>query len=104
MQVRSLKVPGADGLSLHVLEWSTEGIPLVLLHGHGNEAHIWDEFAPAVAPYYRTLALDQRGHGDSDWDSEGRYDHDRMVEDLELACEALGIPAGSEDVPDRAQE
>ena len=30
----------------------------VMLHGFGNEAHIWDDFAPAVAPYYRTIAMD----------------------------------------------
>jgi pimeloyl-ACP methyl ester carboxylesterase len=91
MEPRSRKLPGADGLNLHVLEWSQEGVPLLLLHGFGNEAHIWDDFAPAVAPYYRTIALDHRGHGDSDWDAEGRYEHEHMVCDVEAVTEALGI-------------
>jgi pimeloyl-ACP methyl ester carboxylesterase len=91
MQPHSRRVAGAHGLELHLLEWSEEGVPLLLLHGFGNDAHIWDDFAPSVAPFYRTLALDHRGHGDSAWDPERRYDHDTMVEDVERACDALEI-------------
>jgi pimeloyl-ACP methyl ester carboxylesterase len=87
----SIRVGGAHGLQLHALEWSRDGVPLVLLHGFSNEAHIWDDVAAAVAPYYRTVALDLRGHGDSDWDPERRYDYDSHVADLEAATAALGI-------------
>jgi pimeloyl-ACP methyl ester carboxylesterase len=91
MKPTSHHVPGADGNRIHVLEWSTEGVPLLLLHGFGNEAHIWDDFAPVVAPYYRTLSLDHRGHGDSDWDREGRYDLDALVRDVDAVSRAFGI-------------
>jgi len=91
MLPRSRRVPGAHGLDLHLLEWSEQGVPLLLLHGFGNEAHIWDDFAPEVAPHYRTLALDHRGHGDSAWDPERRYDHGAMVDDVERVAEALGL-------------
>jgi pimeloyl-ACP methyl ester carboxylesterase len=91
MNPESRRVPGADGGDIHLLEWSHDGVPLLLLHGFGNEAHIWDDFAPSVAPHYRTLAMDHRGHGDSDWDPEGRYDHDSMVRDVEFVTAALGI-------------
>src|SRR5258706_14380031 len=91
MQPRDLRVKGAHGAELHLLEWSTEGVPMLLLHGFGNEAHIWDDFAPVVAPHYRTLALDHRGHGRSDWDPEGRYDIDSLVDDVEAVTAALGI-------------
>ena len=91
MVPRSRRVAGAHGLDLHLLEWSEAGVPLLLLHGFGNDAHIWDDFAPEVAPYYRTLALDHRGHGDSAWDAESRYDHDAMVADVERVTQALGI-------------
>jgi pimeloyl-ACP methyl ester carboxylesterase len=64
---------------------------MLLLHGFGNEAHIWDDFAPAVAPYYRTLALDHRGHGDSDWAPAGGYEVARMVDDVEAVTAHLGI-------------
>jgi pimeloyl-ACP methyl ester carboxylesterase len=91
MQPVSKRVRGDGGLDLHLLEWSTQGVPLLLLHGFGNEAHIWDDFAPAVSPHYHTLALDHRGHGDSAWDAQGRYDHDTLVRDVEAVTAALGI-------------
>jgi pimeloyl-ACP methyl ester carboxylesterase len=91
MQPVSRSVPGDGGLPIHVLEWSDEGVPLVLLHGFGNEAHIYDDFAPEVAPYYRTVALDLRGHGDSGHDPERRYDYEYHVRDLECVTAALGI-------------
>lgn len=91
MKPRSLRVPGADGLALHLLEWSREGVPFLLLHGFGNEAHLWDDTAPLLAPHYRVLALDLRGHGESEHDPEGRYDHDDMVRDLEAVCGALEL-------------
>jgi pimeloyl-ACP methyl ester carboxylesterase len=91
MHPTDLRVKGAHGALLHLLEWSTEGVPMLLLHGFSNEAHIWDDFAPIVAPHYRTLALDHRGHGQSDWDPEGRYEIDALVADLETVTAALGI-------------
>ena len=91
MEPTSHRIKGAHGLELHVLEWSTEGVPLVLLHGLGNEAHLWDDFVPAVAPHYRVVALDQRGHGDSEWDPEARYDAESMTDDLEAVLDALEI-------------
>ncbi len=87
----STRIVGADGLSLHCLAWSESGVPLLLLHGFGNDAHVWDDFAPVVAPYYRTLALDLRGHGDSDRGSEDRYHYDAVADDLDAVCTALGI-------------
>lgn len=86
---RSIK--GSTGLDLNLLEWSTEGVPLLLLHGFGNEAHIWDDFAPSVAPYYRTLALDHRGHGDSAWDPAGNYTYETLADDVEAVTAALEI-------------
>lgn len=91
MEPTSRRIPATDGLSLHVLEWSREGTPLVFVHGFGNDAHIWDDAAPAVAGYYRTVAVDLRGHGDSDRDPECRYDYDFHVADLEAVLAQLGI-------------
>ncbi len=84
-------ITGSSGLDLNLLEWSTEGVPLLLLHGFGNEAHIWDDFAPSVAPYYRTLALDHRGHGASAWDPDGNYGYETLADDVEAVTAALEI-------------
>jgi pimeloyl-ACP methyl ester carboxylesterase len=87
----SLHVTGSDDLELHLLEWSNSGVPMLLLHGFGNEAHIWDDFSPRVAEHYRVLALDLRGHGESAWDPEGRYDYENHLADLDALTTALGI-------------
>jgi pimeloyl-ACP methyl ester carboxylesterase len=91
MQPKDLRMKGSQGGELHLLEWSSEGVPMLLLHGFGNEAHIWDDFAPIVAPHYRVVALDHRGHGLSDWDREGRYDIDSLADDVEAVTAALGF-------------
>ena len=91
MEPTSRRVPGADGNEIHLLEWSTEGTPMLLVHGFGNDAHIWDEFAPLVAPHYRVVAMDLRGHGDSAHDPERRYQWMDHVRDVEAVTAALGI-------------
>ena len=91
MQPTSRRIEVSDGLSLHALEWSTEGVPMILIHGFGNEAHIWDDFAPRVAEHYRVIAISLRGHGDSDWDPERRYDYTDHLADLEAITAQLGI-------------
>ena len=80
-----------NGVRLRYLDWGTAGkTPLVCLHGHTGQAHIWDEFAEAMSPYYHVLAVDQRGHGKSQWADTG-YARDRFVEDLAAFVDALGL-------------
>ena len=56
------------GLRLHVVEWGDPAAPpLLLTHGFYDHARSFDTFAPLLARDYRVLALDSRGHGDSDW-------------------------------------
>ena len=90
MEPTSLRLPGTHGLTLHALEWSREGTLLLFLHGFSNDAHVWDWCAPTFAPHYRVVALDHRGHGDSDRDPEGRYDHETMARDVATVLESLG--------------
>ena len=89
MKPTSRRIRGSTDFDLHLLEWSTEGVPLLLLHGFGNEAHIWDEFVPALAPHYAVYALDWRGHGESDWHPDGAYDWDDHLRDLEAVVGAI---------------
>ena len=56
-----------NGQRFHYTEWgASTAPPLVMLHGVTGHARTWDEEAAALAARYRVLALDQRGHGDSD--------------------------------------
>ena len=80
-----------NGVRLRYLDWGTSGkLPLVCLHGHTGQAHIWDEFAEAMSPYYHVYCLDQRGHGGSDWADTG-YARDRFVEDLAAFVDSLNL-------------
>jgi esterase len=55
------------GLKFHYTDWGGGGPPLVMLHGLSGHARTWDHTAAALSERYRVLALDQRGHGDTDW-------------------------------------
>ncbi|MET0919378.1 MAG: alpha/beta hydrolase [Burkholderiales bacterium] len=72
-----------DGLGFRYLEWGDPHAPaLVLLHGGGQTAHTWDACCLILARRYRCIALEARGHGDSDWSRAGAYaieDHARDI-------------------------
>ena len=91
MEPTSRRITGSQGLDLHLLEWSQEGVPMILVHGFGNEAHIWQDFAQEVAGYYRVLGLDQRGHGDSGWPLHGEYEYPHFMADLDAVLENLSV-------------
>jgi pimeloyl-ACP methyl ester carboxylesterase len=73
-----------DGLQLHYLFWpNTESQSCCLLiHGFTNDAHIWDGLAEKLQQHHNVVAIDMRGHGDSEWDKEEKYTHPQMVEDV----------------------
>jgi pimeloyl-ACP methyl ester carboxylesterase len=77
-----------NGLRIHFLDWGAEGKPpLIMLHGIGRVARTFDHIAPHFAPNYHVMAVDMRGHGDSDWDPKGAY----LVEDYTKDIEGLAV-------------
>lgn len=54
----------SDGLSVRVLEAGT-GAPLLLLHGVGLRAEVWEPQIAALSGSFRVIAVDMPGHGDS---------------------------------------
>jgi pimeloyl-ACP methyl ester carboxylesterase len=78
------------GLRFHYREWGSEqSPPLVLLHGLSSHARTWDRFAPQMIDTYRVLALDQRGHGETDWAPQ--YSTKLMADDAQHFIESLGL-------------
>ncbi|MFT4571890.1 MAG: pimeloyl-ACP methyl ester carboxylesterase [Hyphomicrobiaceae bacterium] len=67
--------------------------PVLLLHGGGQTRHAWGATAQAlaVAGFY-AIALDLRGHGDSDWHEHGDYHVARFAEDIALVSQTLAAP------------
>lgn len=81
-----------DSFRLHYLDWeNTRGRTIVLVHGIGDNAYIWDDFARRARSVLRVLALDQRGHGRSTWPVPPAYTCEDYVADLERFVEALGL-------------
>jgi pimeloyl-ACP methyl ester carboxylesterase len=81
-----------NGLGLQYLEWGRpEAPPIVLLHGGGQSAHTWDPCCLIFARRYRCLALDQRGHGDSDWSPAGAYEIQDHVRDIAGFVDRLAL-------------
>jgi esterase len=80
------------GLRIHYLDWGTSGKqPLILLHGIARTAHNFDHLAPRFADKYHVLAVDLRGHGDSDWSADGAYLVEDYVSDVEALVSELGL-------------
>jgi pimeloyl-ACP methyl ester carboxylesterase len=83
-------VPG-DGVILHARDWGGDGQAVVLLHGLASNARIWDGVASRLAGAgLRVVALDQRGHGESEQPDAG-YDFATVRRDLEAALAGLGL-------------
>ena len=83
-------VTADDGVRLEVLDWGGSGRPVVLLAGGGPTAHVFDDFAPQLARYYRVYGITRRGFGASGF-AEAPSPVDRLRDDLLAALDALGL-------------
>ena len=91
--MRSLRFtrPGLDGVTLNAqLRGGADSPCVVLLHGGGANLHWWDEIAPRLARGFRVVALDFRGHGDSDYPAQRRPG--AFQRDLDALLEELAVP------------
>ena len=76
----------------HYLEWGApDAQPILLLHGGHQSAHSWDLVSLHLAQKYRIIALDQRGHGDSEWARNGDYSNLTMAQDAQAFVAAIGL-------------
>jgi len=64
---------------------SPENTPILLTHGIGQTRHSWRDTASILAERnFYTIALDARGHGESDWSRDGLYDIEKYIADLKI--------------------
>ncbi|HEY1426013.1 MAG TPA: alpha/beta hydrolase [Caulobacteraceae bacterium] len=97
--VRSRRIDGVNGLSVHLLEAGEAGAPaVVLLHGFPELAWSWRKVMPRLAAAgYHVVAPDQRGYGaTTGWDA--RFDGDvgsfrqlNLLQDVLELVFALGL-------------
>jgi len=80
------------GRRFHYTEWGAPAAPAVIfLHGITGHARTWDDEARLLSGRYRAIALDQRGHGDTDPAPDGDYSDAALLGDLEAFVDGLGL-------------
>lgn len=86
----------ANNLSFHYRRWQPanpqpEHPPVLLLHGLASSSYIWNLAAPLLAEQgYEVIALDQRGHGESEKPEHG-YDFASILADDRAVVQELGL-------------
>src|SRR3984885_3992358 len=80
------------GQRFHFLEWcQADAPPVLLLHGGNQSAHSWDLVSLHLADRFHVLALDQRGHGDSEWSRDLDYSVETKAGDALAFIEDQGL-------------
>src|SRR3974377_821838 len=78
---------GATGNKLVADVFGDNGSPVLLLHGGGQTRYAWHKTAEQIARKGHTAyALDQRGHGDSDWVANGAYEFSDYAADEKVVA------------------
>ncbi len=78
----------ANDLRFHTVEWPGTDPPLVLLHPNRANARVWDFMVANSKLRNRFVAVDLRGHGQSEWPNKG-YQLEDYVKDVIAVIEKL---------------
>jgi len=83
---------GAGGLRLAGKAWGDpDAPPVVMLHGAGQTCHAWGAAALA-ADGWSAVAIDRRGHGDSDWCRDAAYSLEAFAGDVVALTDSFSEP------------
>src|SRR6476660_3689332 len=100
---QTVKFRGVDDLVLVADEWNSgaataatsDGAPvsILLLHGGGQNRFSWKNTGQVLADEgFHVVALDSRGHGDSDRAPDADYDVETLTADVMYVLDAIGRP------------
>jgi pimeloyl-ACP methyl ester carboxylesterase len=96
---RPIAFIGAEGNRLRADVLGEQGQPVLLLHGGGQTRHAWRKAAGQLARAgWVAYALDQRGHGDSDWVESGGYTFGDFAADAAMVADELAVRHGARPV------
>jgi len=93
---KAITFKGASGNDLVGEIYGEQGPPVLLLHGGGQTRHAWRKTGDTIARMGRVAyAIDQRGHGDSEWVKDGAYNFPSFAEDAVALADAIAARHGS---------
>ncbi|MDP3549153.1 MAG: alpha/beta hydrolase [Novosphingobium sp.] len=79
-------------LRLHYVDWgNADKPPLLLVHGGRDHCRSWDWTAEALREDWHIIAMDHRGHGDSQWTDDGNYRTMDLVYDVAQLIHQLDL-------------
>jgi len=79
-----------NGLGLHYLEWGRPGaLPVLCVHGYTSSAQAFNALARHLGDRVHLIAMDVRGHGESQWSPAGAYQYADQAGDLAALADAL---------------
>ena len=76
-------------LTMNIVE-AGNGPPVLFIHGLGWDHSLWNPTVERLAPHYRVVAVDTRGHGATD-KPDGPYDMAMFARDTAALVDALGL-------------
>jgi non-heme chloroperoxidase len=82
-----------EDVRLEVLDWGGTGRPLIFLSGLGDDAHVYDKFAPKFTANHHVYAITRRGFGNSSKPvpANGNYSADHLGDDVLAVINALNL-------------
>jgi non-heme chloroperoxidase len=80
-------------VKLEVVDWGGTGRPLIFLAGLGNDAHVYDQFAPHFTEHHHVYGITRRGFGASSRPAPDgdNYSADRLGDDVLAVMSALKL-------------
>ena len=96
---KTVEFSGIQGLTLVADEWgrgsedAADHPTILMLHGGGQNRHSWKNTGQVLADHgFHVVALDSRGHGDSDRSPNADYDIETLTADVMHVLDAIGRP------------
>jgi 3-oxoadipate enol-lactonase len=78
-----------NGVKINYIEQGSGDEVIIFVHGYASAKGVWKEVLELLPKEYHALALDQRGHGQSE--RPGSYQLTEFVEDIYAFSQELGI-------------
>ena len=89
-QVKYAWIQGSQG-QLRAEDGGQGGLPVIFVHGLAGDRHVWTNQLEHVRLTHRAVALDLRGHGESEPAKNGDYSIQGYAADVLAVADALGI-------------